>query len=187
MNMKAQIVSEMVPDTSESTTGLTRRNVHITTDEPLEDYQLVFCYSIHTHNPYHPDNYINPVRRWLGGNCELCKKIVASTDPTIRVPTISKEWIRDVYNPSDGTIVEVELLTEPKYDIETLAFTRHGLVFDDNGSVCIISPNTPETVDQAATQYTNSEEKQFFALTPILTVVKNAFKAGAEWQKQQTK
>ena len=43
-----------------------------------------------------------------------------------------------------------------------------------------------QQLEDAANDYITGEEKQSFALTPILRVVKHAFKAGAEWQKDQS-
>ena len=38
-----------------------------------------------------------------------CKKIIASTNPDLGLPTIPLTWIRDVYVPSNGSIKEVKL------------------------------------------------------------------------------
>jgi hypothetical protein len=43
-----------------------------------------------------------------------------------------------------------------------------------------------QQLEDAANDYITGEEKQSFALTPILRVVKHAFIAGAEWQKEQS-
>jgi hypothetical protein len=66
------------------------------------------------------------------------KKIVASTDPALGLPAIPTTWIRDVYVPSNGSIKEVSLQIEAKYDVTTGIFTRFDLVFDDDGSVIIV-------------------------------------------------
>jgi hypothetical protein len=43
-----------------------------------------------------------------------------------------------------------------------------------------------QELEDAANDYITGEEKQSFALTPILRVVKHAFIAGAAWQKEQS-
>lgn len=43
-----------------------------------------------------------------------------------------------------------------------------------------------QELEDAANDYITGEEKQSFALTPILRVVKHAFKAGAAWHEEQS-
>ena len=49
----------------------------------------------------------------FGKNPEGTFKVIASTDPSLGLPAIPLTWIRDVYVPSNGSIKEVRLETEP--------------------------------------------------------------------------
>ena len=53
------------------------------------------------------------------------KKIVASTDTSLNLPTIPEEWIRNVYIPANGKINEVELeIMETEYSQNHYAYPK---------------------------------------------------------------
>ena len=37
------------------------------------------------------------------------KKVIASTDPSLGLPLISMDWVRNAYVPSQGSIKEIEI------------------------------------------------------------------------------
>ena len=53
----------------------------------------------------------NVIDKYTGGKCEYGnpKVIIASTDPSLKLPSIPEEWIRTKYVPSNGAIKEVRL------------------------------------------------------------------------------
>ena len=187
-----------------------RRHIHLTSDEPLVTGHYVFCYSVHLNNPYHPeDRYINPVRRWGSGTCTACKKIVASTDESLGLPTISKEWIRDVFIPANGKLTEVNLEMVKCFNCddkskciycENNICERPSHVKLINNEVCIVSPGgiigerksyTHEDFDRDVKEQQTLETAAREAAKsggPFSTHGQNyeyMFKLGAEWQKQQ--
>lgn len=92
--------------------------------------------------------------------------IVASTDPALGLPAIPTAWIRDEYVPSNGSIKEVKLKVESKYDTTTGMFARFGLVFDDNG--CVVIVDEPKvngwSVKELAETAVATLEKEFEAI-----------------------
>ena len=75
----------------------------------------VFCMDVHLNNANHsPDKYINPIRKWNGGDCKACKKIIASTDLSLGLPGIVFDWIKNIYVPSNGSIRSIELAVKEK-------------------------------------------------------------------------
>jgi len=78
------------------------QHLYFTTDEPIQDgdwcfagmgYQLIKALNIYDFK-FHYKN---------------CIKIVASTDHSLGLPTIPITWIKDVYVPSNGSILDVVL------------------------------------------------------------------------------
>lgn len=134
-------------------------------------------------------------------------KIIASTDPSLGLPAIPEEWIRDVYVPSNGSIKEVELLLEAKYDVVTWQFSRYDLSINDNNEVEIVDENIdklpyPELVKEISEYYKdvkiveNSVDQELEDAAkdharyggPFSTHEQNyeyMFKQGANWKAEQ--
>jgi len=76
-----------------------RRHIHLTTDEQI----VTGDWYIDDSNQVRKCS-IDDVESWPSFNN---KKIVASTDQSLGLPTISKDWIRDVFIPANGKLTEV--------------------------------------------------------------------------------
>ena len=66
---------------------------------------------------------------------EWCIKVIASTDPSLGLPSISEQWIRTKYVPSNGSINEVKISTKTNGGHPTLEVTScHEVVIVENAS-----------------------------------------------------
>lgn len=141
------------------------------------------------------------------------KKIIASTDPTLGLPTIPLTWIKDVYVRSNGTIMTVRLELEFNHALKSMA-TESRIKLTPNNEVVIVDephtiythpeenadrldkisnlldkmnniidkkPTSDKELEMAAEQYTAGNSLEYAYMQEI-----PAFKAGAEWQKQQS-
>lgn len=82
------------------------QHLHFTTDEPIQKGHW-----------YLHENISKPVKEsgLLKWGDDLLKrfKVIASTDPALDLPAIPTAWIRDEYVPSQGSIKEIRVETEP--------------------------------------------------------------------------
>ena len=175
------------------------QHLYFTTDEPIQEGDWVFEQS-----EWEIKSVCQSMGNWTGEDHKKNpndKKIVASTDPALGLPAIPKNWIKDVFVPSNGSIKEVELETflwDYVNQDDGVVETTDKLKLTDNNEVVIVDEPTIETlfpkeqcgdllVDQeledAANKYSpnpvyNDGQWEFGDII-------NGFKAGAEWQKQQ--
>jgi hypothetical protein len=188
------------------------QHLYFTSNEVIKEGDWVFCYSIHMNNPSHPpDRYINPIRKWNSGNCTACKKIIASTDPSLGLPAIPTIWIKDVFVSSNGSIKEVKLEKVENIMDGVLSVIGKGIRNPPAQSEYKLKlTEANEVVVVESTQYLEvqtpaeclkeleciGQDKEleeaalsYFMLHPLPNMqhkIENAFKAGAEWQKEQS-
>ena len=88
----------------------------------------------------------------FGKNPEGTFKVIASTDSSLGLPAVPLTWIRDVYVPSNGSIKEVKLETEPyliRNGDNTLYYDIK--LTEDNEVVIVDEPNILEMTLKATT------------------------------------
>lgn len=131
---------------------------------------------------------------------KYAQKVVASTDASLKLPTIPVNWLRDVYVLSNDRITQVNLLTELNYNSLS---TKRVLKVNKNNEVIIVSNTKNETIttyyvdentglkNAFKNWYLNKTEfeRMGFGGNNIsnldCTILEDAFTAGANWQKQQ--
>ena len=170
------------------------QHLHFVTDDPIEKYDWVTNTKVIV--KYNSIDDIPTNSGWY-------KKIIASTDPALRLPTIPLTWIRDVFVPSNDTINEVELKVNYYCKLgDSLAGCNRNCDCSEETRYLELTPinevvitNTPQakalalaeellpTLQNAAIDYLkkvkspalNTSWQQFDI---------DIFKAGVEWQKK---
>ena len=184
------------------------QHLHFTTDEPIQEGDWYHDNFMRRLEMCDHEDYSNQIKEEEYD----FSKIIASTDPTLCLPTIPTTWIKDVYVPSNGSIKKVEL---KMVEIDESSFTPHCFVLK-------LTPNNEVViVDEPHTIYTHPEENadRLDKISKLLDKMNNiidkkptsdkelemaaeqytagnsleyaymqeipAFKAGAEWQEKE--
>lgn len=181
------------------------QHLHFTTDEPIQK----------------GDWYIHPFEdkvektQWvhivaLMNEAPKAQKIIASTDLSLGLPAIPTAWIRDVYVPSNGTIMSVQIeMEEHPMNKATFAQNMYQLKLTTNNEVVIVDePVAFKLTKETAKMAQNAADPDGSIRAKITNILypkvdqeledaakKSAsgspygqfhFKAGANWQKQQS-
>lgn len=167
------------------------QHLYFTTDEPIQKGDWYHDNFMRRVEMCDDEDYSNQIKE----EDYDFSKIIASTDPTLCLPTIPTTWIKDVYVPSNGSIKKVEL---KMVEIDESSFTPHCFVLKltPNNEVVIVDEPTLETLfpkeqcgDLSVDQELEDAALSYFMLHPLPNMqhkIENAFKAGANWQKQQS-
>lgn len=114
---------------------------------------------------YSEDLGINKAYEILPGLKSSDKLVIASTDPSLNLPSIPEEWIRNKYVPSNGKIDSVNLAMEeifdPIFDDEPL----YCLKLTDKNEICIIEEHF---IINTAKTYTLKQVKQAINLAYVI-------------------
>lgn len=137
--------------------------------------------------------YIDPKDAEGWGFCRRreVKKIISSTDPSLGLPSIPENWIRDAYVPSNGSVKQVILSMDT---LESLP-VQYKLSLTLNNEVVIVDEfraigefdkkldSIDQELDDAAEDYRTGYTCPDTEIKPYH--INNAFKAGAMWMKEQ--
>ena len=182
------------------------QHLYFTRDEPIQKGD--WCYSIRAEMIFQAPDLSKDL---LGSGV---RKIIASTDPALGLPAIPLTWIKDVYVPSNGSIKKVELKMV-EIDESSFTHHCFVLKLTPNNEVVIVDEPvafklTKETAKMAQNAadpdgsirakitnilYSKVDQEledaalSYFMLHPLPNMqhkIENAFKAGVEWQKEQS-
>jgi hypothetical protein len=188
-----------------NTSAWSSQHLYFTSNEVIKEDDCVFCYSIHMNNPSHPpDRYINPIRKWNRGNCTACKKIIASTDPSLGLPAIPELFLKK-YVAAGGKIDKVKLvttLTSASYELygefqrpdeDNIEETWYKLKLTEANEVVVVESTQYLEVQTPAECLKELEcigqdkelEDAANLSAPGSLYGRFHFKAGAKWQKEQ--
>jgi len=126
----------------------TPQHLYFTTDEPIKEGDW-YTWKDGTIRKSTRDNKPRP-------DCNGYK-VVASTDPTLGLPTIPTTWIRDEYVPSNGSIKEVRLELEFNHALKSMA-TESRIKLTPNNEVVIVDEPTEQPIDPTYRHYRFDED-----------------------------
>lgn len=177
------------------------QHLYFTTDEPIQKGDWYHDNFMRRVEMCDDEDYSNQIKE----EDYDFSKIIASTDPTLCLPTIPTTWIKDVYVPSNGSIKKVEL---KMVEIDESSFTPHCFVLKltPNNEVVIVDEPTLETlfpkeqcgdlsVDQeledAAKDHIDAKMggSKYRLESPndaYITARMQSFKEGANWRAEQS-
>lgn len=109
----------------------------------------------------YPYQTINPDGEVIYHSKHWKDKIISCTDSSLSLPSISSQWIKDVYVPSSGSITSVKL--EQEYYLDHKFFNREcgmKLKLTVNNEICIVKDKSPAPIPKELDEEIWSDKKQ---------------------------